>query len=392
MPSQRLASFLIPALFACGAEEPSPAPTPRPANPTRAADLAELGYAGWDEDADDELSGVTRHDPTRSWAGWNLATDDHSVCFVLGMDGREVHRWTVPNHDQVERFLLLEGGRIVALSVDQGVTLLDRDSRVIWQVALEAHHDLAALPDGGFLIATYTERELHGRRVRFDQLVWLDADGRIVDRWDTWEHREALDALHAPTLLDGPAEGQVDRSVIYKYYHLNAVRPLEASDLGAVDPRFAAGNLLLCMRNTSLLVILDRSSREVLWSWGPDVLDFPHSPVLTPAGSLLVFDNGRHRGSSRVLEIDPRDGRTLWSWEANPPEAFFTATRGACQRLPNGNTLITESDRGHVFEVDRSGDLVWDYWNPEVSGNRRRLIFAMHRVALERLPQELRSR
>ncbi|MEE8466912.1 MAG: hypothetical protein V3T22_00555, partial [Planctomycetota bacterium] len=156
MLPHRLAPCLLPILVACGAQEAAPTeardstrPT-RPTRPTHRTDLEAVGYAGWDEEADAELSGVTRHDRSRAWPGWNLATDDHSLCFVLDMDGREVFRWTVPNHDQVERFLLLEGGRIVALSVDQGVTLLDRDSRVIWQVALEAHHDLAALPDGGF--------------------------------------------------------------------------------------------------------------------------------------------------------------------------------------------------------------------------------------------------
>ena len=93
-----------------------------------------------------------------------------------------------------------------------------------------------------------------------------------------------------------------------------------------------------------------------------------------------------------MLEIDPRDGSRIWTWEADPPEAFFSETRGACQRLPNGNTLITESERGHAFEVTRSGEIVWEYWNPDLVGNRRRRIYSVQRVALERLPEELRGR
>ncbi len=393
MLPHRVAPSLLPlltvVLVACGREEQRPAPATQSTSP---ADLAAVGYAGWDDNADDELAGVTRHDPDHAWPGWNLVSDTRSTCWALDMDGRPVHTWTVPGHDQVERFLLLEEGRIVVLSLYQGVTLLDRDSRVVWQISLAAHHDLAALPDGGFLVAAQTERALAGRRVRFDQLVRLDADGGIVDTWDTWEHREELDLLHPPTLLDRPAADGAEQKTVYDYYHLNTIQVLGPSELGRLDSRFAAGQVLLCLRNTNLLLILDGTSREVLWSWGPGELDFPHSPVLTSGGGLLVFDNGRHRGNSRVLEIDPRDGSTLWSWEADPPEDFFSETRGACQRLPNGNTLITESARGHVFEVTPRGEIVWEYWNPELVGNRRRRIYSVERVAIERLPEELRSR
>jgi hypothetical protein len=37
---------------------------------------------------------------------------------------------------------------------------------------------------------------------------------------------------------------------------------------------------------------------------------------------------------------------------------------GSAQRLPNGNTLITESAFGRVFEVTKEGEIVWDYVNP----------------------------
>jgi hypothetical protein len=39
----------------------------------------------------------------------------------------------------------------------------------------------------------------------------------------------------------------------------------------------------------------------------------------------------------------------------------------SAQRLPNGNTLITEGqggDRGRVFEVNPDKEIVWDYYMP----------------------------
>ena len=40
-------------------------------------------------------------------------------------------------------------------------------------------------------------------------------------------------------------------------------------------------------------------------------------------------------------------------------------SRGCAQRLPNGNTLVTEANDGHVFEVTTDGDVVWDYVNTD---------------------------
>src|SRR5262245_65643091 len=37
---------------------------------------------------------------------------------------------------------------------------------------------------------------------------------------------------------------------------------------------------------------------------------------------------------------------------------------GCAQRLPNGNTLITESSFGRFFEVTKEGEIVWEYVNP----------------------------
>ena len=50
----------------------------------------------------------------------------------------------------------------------------------------------------------------------------------------------------------------------------------------------------------------------------------------------------------------------------SPDKVFFSNERGSNQRLANGNTMITESDRGRVFEVTPGGDVVWQFLNPHV--------------------------
>ena len=40
---------------------------------------------------------------------------------------------------------------------------------------------------------------------------------------------------------------------------------------------------------------------------------------------------------------------------------FYSNLMSGAQRLPNGNTLITEADVGRVFEITASGEVVWEY-------------------------------
>ena len=55
------------------------------------------------------------------------------------------------------------------------------------------------------------------------------------------------------------------------------------------------------------------------------------------------------RANSRVLEINPVTLELVWSYVS--PGQFFGSNISGAQRLPNGNTLITEGPTGRVFEV-----------------------------------------
>ena len=64
----------------------------------------------------------------------------------------------------------------------------------------------------------------------------------------------------------------------------------------------------------------------------------------------------------------------MWSYAGSEGWPFESAVRASQERLPNGNTLITEADGGRLFEVTPEGEVVWDYVNPVRGGEHGELI------------------
>ncbi len=51
----------------------------------------------------------------------------------------------------------------------------------------------------------------------------------------------------------------------------------------------------------------------------------------------------------------------VWHYNGSPPSAFYAWAMGGADRLPTGNTLISEGSGADNFEVDAKGKLVWRY-------------------------------
>jgi hypothetical protein len=339
------------------------------------SDLEASGYGGSDYGAATELANVTlgrdREGP------WVVVTNEHSRVFVLDREGTKQYTYVVPVHDQVETVAVLPGGGLAALSVDQGVTRFDTHGDVSWQVELPAHHEVCVAENDTLLVATHTVREWRGRQVRFDEIQRLSPTGEVSLVWDTFVHRAELLAIvpKSPldTSVDAPLVAGAPDAQIYDRFHLNSIQVLPKSELGERDARFAAGGLLLALRNADLLVIVDPESGDIRWHGGPGLLDFPHMPRFLPTGRILVFDNGWHRGHSRVIEVDPVTQEVTWSYA----HELWSKTRGSAERLPGGTTLIAESERGRAFEIDKQGKVLWEWWNPIFDGTARRRIYRM---------------
>ena len=63
-------------------------------------------------------------------------------------------------------------------------------------------------------------------------------------------------------------------------------------------------------------------------------------------------------GTYDIIDSEPFGPESpVWYYTDN----FHTQMQGGAFRLPNGNTLITDCDDAHMFEVTSDGNVVWDF-------------------------------
>jgi hypothetical protein len=373
-------------------------------------DLESLSYIAWSEKPDTRPSGVVTYDKSKAFDGYNLYVDRGQTAYLMDMTGRVVHRWRLPSTRQFWEYArLLNDGDIVAASLGRGFVKLDKNSRLIWEAQISANHDIEVLQDGSFLVqATEPPVKYNQRCVFFDSIVHVSKDGKILDKWSTYEHFKDLQKLHFHSLLDKNKLAKDDHPAVfdwdslnrrfstferdqsfaktecYDYYHLNSIQVLPDTALGLKDGRFQKGNWLIGSWSADSIFILDKNTHQVVWSWGPGILDGPHIPRMSNNGDILVYDNGPHRSFSRLIIIDPMSDKIVWEYKANPPESFHSKFEGSSQLLPNGDFFICESWSGRAFEITPNGETVWEFRNPEVNKQgERRVISRMIRIPKE---------
>ena len=311
------------------------------------------------------------------------------------------------------------------------------DGKKIW--ALRQHHDWQRedFPAGYYspgitpgnqgsktLVLTHTNRvqpNVAGNTMlEDDRIIEISSEGKILWEWVVSDHVDEFhldkEARTAISLSSGRNPG---RGGGFDWMHINAmayIGPNHWYDEG--DKRFAPENVIFCSRESSLIAIVARDG-SVVWQLGPDYSASPETRAirqiigqhnvhfipkgLPGAGNILVFDNGGQSGygkpssialdgrgiyaraTSRVLEIDPVKLKLVWSYTS--PTFFATNISGA-QRLPNGNTLITEGPGGRVFEVTNAGAIVWEYIFPIFGGDRQaNSVYRAYRLPYAWIPQ-----
>jgi hypothetical protein len=355
-----------------------------------AADLeriSALGYVSWEAMPEDDAGkqGVVQHDPEHTAPGLNLWNSlPRQEAILMDAGGVTRHTWRRDTGGEWGHIELLPDGDLLVFH--QGPDRLIRlgwDSALRWERPMLAHHDSDVAENGDLLVLDVRRKMMRSedgwRSVAKDFLVVLGPDGekrREISFFDV------LEGLFDPGTAEPESAGETDdtRSPV------RFVDPVHVNTLAIVRKdhggELRSGRVLFAARNLDLIGLLDLDSSRMVWSWGPGELDWPHQPVLTPQGTILVFDNGAHRGWSRIIEVDPARGEIVWEFRGRPPESFFSRTMGGIQLLANGNLLVSESERGRAFEITREGDVVWEYYNPDVdeAAGARATFYRMMRV------------
>ncbi len=320
--------------------------------------IGTLGYMVGGDRAPD-VSGVTISSPM-AFGGYTVyVSADFAGAYLLDMDGRVVHTWEEESSRHWVRAWVYPDGSVLGVSAYPGRLIkLDRDSKPLWTYGdrwLRAHHDVTVGPDGTIVVLMRSGRVLN----------WLRPSGFLVDFICVLEPGESAPAeggrISIPEafrdsgyeFLLGPSVLGSDRDP----FHTNCVEILDGT---VPHPAFREGNFLVTIRNMDCLAVIDPESKKVVWAnrgrW-----QSMHEARVLPNGHLMLFDNRKFDGKSRVVEYDVVADEIVWSYEE---DGFFSKGTGAQQLLPNGNVLITESQKGRVFEVRRDGEVVWEFWNP----------------------------
>lgn len=272
---------------------------------------------------------------------------------------------------------VLEGPlNLQTVSPGYGLVKLDKDSHVLWKYAEKCHHDVDVAEDGTIYTLVNEIAEQVPPSLSYiptpcmvDYVDVISPQGQRINRIPLLEafFNSPYSALFGKLERAGMSSGSASSGSLTAFYvddihrrdvlHANAVKILSRK-LAPKFPLFKPGQLLISARHLDAIAMLDPDSGKLVWAaHGP--WKAQHDPSFLDNGHLLLFDNLFSQRGSRVVEYDPRTQAIPWVYPGEKGKAFLTEIRGMSQRLPNGNTLIVNSQAGEAFEVTPDRETVW---------------------------------
>ena len=333
-----------------------------------------------------EKTGVIRYDRKAACPGLNFyLSASVPGAFLINMRGELVHKWMInpkevglPEESHCRRAHIFPDGRLLGIFEGDGklsgpLIKLDLDSRILWEYRGNCHHDLSVADDGLIYILTHRRRnEYPGQNLTGDILedfiTILSSEGKEIKSVSLIKC--FIQSPYFYVMNSVGTQGDI--------FHTNTIEVLDGR-LEEKIPIFKKGRVLISIRNLSVIALIDLEKEKVCWLlWG--MWNVQHQPTVLENGNLLIFDNSEKTKNSRVIEFNPLTQEIVWSYRGDSKNTFYTGIIGSNQRLPNGNTLITESETGRAFEVTGDNRIVWEFVNPNRAGTDKNLIATLYEL------------
>ncbi|MFW6285797.1 MAG: arylsulfotransferase family protein [Nanoarchaeota archaeon] len=316
---------------------------------------------------DEKLSGIHIHNKKKIYNSYRLYDGK-----LIDINGNIVKEWSYKYLGIMhkDKYIAQKGYE------ENSWGLFDKNNKQIFKKNNTIHHDIIVTNNNTIITLNKETKKYKGRLVEFDTIEEYNLKGKLLNSWSVWDNLKILKKHHKSLTLDFPKIPVIPDFVKKKekspwganhdYYHINSIQIIPKNKLEKKDKRFKQGNWLISCRHGSMIFILDKDTKEVLWKMTQfdieDNLEGQHSPQMLENGNILIFDNGRYRKWSRIIELNPINMNIEWEYKNDD---FFTLSQGYVQKLDNENLLITQSEDGRVFEITKDKEIVWEFYHPE---------------------------
>lgn len=208
-------------------------------------------------------------------------------------------------------------------------------------------HDANLLPSGEILMT-----DMDNERV-----FTVAPNGTVT--WQ-WNGSERYDAPPDPTQTDWLHINDVDRIGPGRYMvsvrNANQLVVVERGEgvVEVINEDQKRRDDANCKANNGLADYNNDSSGDILCG-NPEIMDHQHNPQYLGPNATLVADSE----NDRVVELHKQDSNWKVAWGVDSANGIrFDWPRDA-DRLPNGNTLVTDTRNNRVIEVAPTGETIW---------------------------------
>jgi len=325
--------------------------------------------------------------PDKTFAGFTLITKDDDTIVLLDMDGKSVHKWTMPfskvwppekNDDRFKTkpffayARMLSDGSIIATYhtvgnpvYGLGMIKMDANSNIIWSYGENVHDGFDVGSDGK--VYALLQTPTHGKDVpevdyarapaMIDSIAILSADGvekKRIDLFQAFSHSKYDQMLYS-----------VGNSMRYAY--TNSIMVLN-KDMAAHFPMFKEGDLLVAIANMDTIAVIRPSTALVVWA-NNGLWRRPFDARFTENGTISLYDSqGYYDGNpvqqGRVLRFNPATQGVEWFYNETDRLEKSDTMSGMQQMLPNANMMVLESDTGIISELTPDKIQVWKFTYP----------------------------
>ena len=344
-----------------------------------------------------------------------IAAERSILAKIIDLNGNTLHKWEIdwfkiwsnPEHlpknlvpqakpgTSIHGAVVMNNGDLVFNFESKGLVRLNLDGEVIWRLPYLTHHSIHQHDDGNLWVSgTKYQTEKVSRLPNLippfyeETILEITPEGKIAREWyvaDILRRNGYTGLLYLGSLNNENTAIQGDNRLLGNtdLLHLNDVEPFSAKLQSGF---FQPGDVMISLRNINTVLVFNVETEKIKYiSTGEFVRQ--HDPDFIDGDTFSVFDNNNNNAPSsqrrsQIVVVSAKDNTSKVFFEGSKDNPFFTRVMGKHQWQPNGNLSITESMSGRGFEIDRQGNVVWEYINyvePSIVG----VVSEVQRLPLE---------